>query len=105
MAKIKAKPQPETITIRYDLHELPTAQHKAGLAGLILQIESMNERKARGLLGSDVEVPEIVEKSLAAAAIRFTSRSVQSLFDDLYSAEVVEVRSASRWPGATAKEE
>ena len=29
------------ITLEYDLYELPTAQHKAGLAGLLLMIESM----------------------------------------------------------------
>ena len=35
------KAAPERITLTFDLHDLPTAQHRAGLAGLILQIDSM----------------------------------------------------------------
>jgi hypothetical protein len=35
MAKKNAKPAtPTSIDLRYDLHDLPSAQHKAGLAGL-----------------------------------------------------------------------
>ena len=33
-----------SVTVKYDLFDLPTAQHKAGLAGLLLQIESMKAR-------------------------------------------------------------
>ena len=36
------------MTITYDLFDLPTAQHKAGLAGLILQIRSMEDRAKKG---------------------------------------------------------
>ena len=87
MAKKKLETQPESITIRYDLHELPTAQHKAGLAGLLLQIESMSERRAVGALPRECQVPEVVEHAVSFARIRFTKRSVQDLFDDLYAAQ------------------
>ncbi len=105
MAKAKTKSLPEVVSIRYDLHELPTAQHKAGLAGLILQIESMKERKKSGHLREDLEIPEVSEQTASSATIRFNRASVQELFDDLYSAEVVEVKSASKWPSAKLKEE
>ncbi|MHC5539226.1 type I-MYXAN CRISPR-associated protein Cmx8 [Singulisphaera rosea] len=105
MAKQKTLKQPETIAVEYLLHELPTAQHKAGLAGLILQIRSMIERKAAGLLPSDTEIPEIVEISASTATIRFSAPSTQAIFDDIYSAEIVEARSTTRWAGATLKEE
>jgi len=37
----KTKPiEPSSITITYDLFDLPTAQHKAGLAGLLLQTKT-----------------------------------------------------------------
>jgi CRISPR-associated protein Cmx8 len=104
MAKKAAKPAaPTSIDVRYDLHDLPSAQHKAGLAGLMLQIENMRERQAAGQLPAGREIPEIVEQTATTAVIRFTERSAQDLFDDLYDAETVEVRSKSKWPGAAEK--
>ena len=48
MAKTRTKAEPITsVTIPYDLFDLPTAQHKAGLAGLILQIRSMEDARRR----------------------------------------------------------
>jgi len=90
MAKKKPATQPESVTIRYDLHELPTAQHKAGLAGLLLQIDSMNERKEAAALPMNLELPTIIERAPAFVGIRFTERGTQNLFNDLYDAEVVE---------------
>ncbi len=109
MAKAPPKkpkaPDPTEIEVPYLLHELPTAQHKAGLAGLLLQIDSMNERKAAGQLPPTVMVPEVVARSAAGATVRFTAPSVQDLFDDLYMATVEEAKSATRWPGAEIKRE
>lgn len=83
------QPDPERITLTYDLHDLPTTQHRAGLAGLILQIDAMGPkgyRKDPGL------VPVIDEASLTAtsATIAFTRDSMQGVFDDLYSATLVD---------------
>jgi len=103
MAKKTARPVPPTsIDVRYDLRDLPSAQHKAGLAGLLLQIGSMRERRDSGQLPPELEIPE-VEHSATTADVRFTERSAQSLFDDLYEAETVEVRSKSKWQGAAEK--
>ncbi len=89
----KAKP-PETVTITYDLFDLPTAQHKAGLAGLLLQIEHMEERK--------LLCPSIVEMTSTTATIAFTADSVKTIMDHLYDAEPVVVRVKQKW--ANAKE-
>jgi hypothetical protein len=35
------------------------------------------------------EIPEVVEQTATTARIRFTERSIQTLFDDLYDAEMV----------------
>ncbi len=108
MARPKAKSpktEPESIEIQFLLHELPTAQHKAGLAGLLLEIDSMIERRDAGLLPAEVEIPKVVERSATGAVIRLGKRSVQDLLDDVYSAEVVEVRSGTRWPNPTPKRE
>src|SRR4051794_17349522 len=104
MAKKSAKaPPPTSVEVRYDLPDLPSAQHKAGLAGLLLQIENMRERKRANQLPPDREVPEVVEETATAAVVRFSERSVQDLLDDLYAAEMVEVRSKSKWQGASEK--
>jgi len=102
--KTAAKPVPPTsLDIPYNLRDLPSAQHKAGLAGLLLSIENMDERKQAGLLKPEIEIPEVVAKTATTATIRFTERSAQDLFDDLYAAKIVEVRSKSKWQGATEK--
>ena len=90
MAKMKTRP--ESVEIRYDLHELPTAQHKAGLAGLLMQIDGMQERKDAGIYAPDLELPALVERRPTRVRIRLTEKSVLNLFNDLYDAEVVEQR-------------
>src|SRR5260370_42702967 len=81
----------EPVEIRYDLFDLPTAQHKAGLAGLILAIRSLKERSEKDPEAIPPEtVPEIIEgPDNTSVKIRFTERSVKGLFDDLYDADLV----------------
>jgi CRISPR-associated protein Cmx8 len=83
---------PQTIDIRYDLFDLPTAQHKAGLAGLVLAIRSLKERSEKDPDAIPPEaVPVIIEEpDETAVKIRFTARSVRGLFDDLYDADLIE---------------
>jgi len=85
-------PPPKSVTITYDLFDLPTAQHKAGLAGLLLQIDSMRNR--------NIPAPCVVSRSATQATIEFTEATVQSLFNDVYAAEEVEIRSKTKWSGA-----
>src|SRR5262249_26706496 len=100
MAKKGAAAAPQAITVSYDLFDLPTAQHKAGLAGLVLQICSMRER------GTPPEsIPEVEELTSTSARIRFGESSLQGLFNDLYDAQIVEVAVESKWPGKTPKRE
>ncbi|MEJ7595318.1 MAG: hypothetical protein WKF77_27680 [Planctomycetaceae bacterium] len=73
----------DTVRIQYDLYDLPTAQHKAGLAGLLLQIKSMLNRDRDLPVPTVVPDPEFPDTRLT---IEFTAASVQSLFDDLYDA-------------------
>ncbi len=92
------KPEPEAVETRFDLLDLPTAQHRAGLAGLILQIDSMGPEKNKR---SPKLVPEIVEVTRTTAKIRWTRESTQGVFDDLYAAKPVEIVVATKWPGET----
>jgi CRISPR-associated protein Cmx8 len=95
MAQSRAvrKAEPETVTVTYHLSDLPTAPHKAGLAGLVLQARSMRDR------GKPEEAVPSVELIPTSATVRFTKHSVQCLFDDLYDAGVMEVTVKSKWQG------
>lgn len=80
----KAKPKaPEQVSVPYDLLNLPTAQHRAGLAGLLLQIRHMEGKNPR-----PKAIPEITDETATSATIVFNAESTQCLFDDLYSATV-----------------
>lgn len=95
-SSVRAKSaEPESVTITYDLFDLPTAQHKAGLAGLLLQIDSMRERNR--------PAPTYRFDDNACTTkvyITFTRDTCNSLFDDAYDAELVEAKSKSKWQGA-----
>jgi CRISPR-associated protein Cmx8 len=82
---------PEAVEVRYDLFDLPTAQHKAGLAGLILAIRSLKERSEKDPEEIPPEsVPEIPEgPDDTGVKVRFTAQSVQTLLDDMYNAQKV----------------
>jgi len=86
----------ELLTLDYDLHSLPTAQHKAGLAGLIMVIESMEKRTVE-------PCPQVVELSAGAVKVTFTRESLQALFDDFYDALLIEVARKNRWPNQQEK--
>ena len=95
----RASAEPTAVTIHYDLFDLPTAQHKAGLAGLLLQIQHMNNA---GKSPKPKAVPRVVEQTRTSATIEFTAESVQCLFDDVYASTREVVRVKSKW--ATTKE-
>ena len=91
----------EHIEIKYDLFDLPTAQHKAGLAGLLLEIQSMKDRS----LASET-IPEIVgDVQSSMVTIRFSEKSVQGLMDDIYDARKEKVEVKSKWQGEVPLEE
>jgi len=104
MAKVKSPPKPKgkapiEIVVNYDLFDLPTAFHKAGLAGLVLLIESL---KVRHVL---TEGEAKYEMTSTCVTVTFTDVLIQKLMDDVYDAKVVEVSVKSKWPGADLKRE
>ncbi len=96
----KSKAEPKCVTLAFDLFDLPTAQHKAGLAGLLLQIRSMKDRRIAPEM-----IPNVEELTRTTARITFTRDSVQGLFDDLYDAKIVEKSSPTKWPNGAIKRE
>lgn len=78
------------LVLDYNLFDLPTAQHKAGLAGLLIMIESMKRRHLKPL-------PKVLELSANRAVISFTKESLQAIFDDLFDAKIIEVKVKNKW--------
>jgi CRISPR-associated protein Cmx8 len=92
----KKKPRMETLTLHYDLADLPSAQHKAGLAGLVLAILTMEMHKLN-------HAPQILDFTEKSASFVFTIESFQALFNFVYDASIVEIESASKWTGKEPK--
>jgi CRISPR-associated protein Cmx8 len=88
------KPVQPPVEVIYDLFDLPTAFHKAGLAGLILLIESL---KSRQVLTADEAKYEM---TATGATVAFTEPLVRKLMDDIYDAESKEVAVKAKWPNA-----
>ncbi len=75
----------ETLVLEYNLFDLPTAQHKAGLAGLLLMVESMKRRRMEN-------VPDVRSATRSSACIAFTSAAFQSTLGDLYKGTEVQTK-------------
>jgi CRISPR-associated protein Cmx8 len=95
--KAEAVESNAVLKLHWALHELPSSQHRAGLAGLALSVGFLNRKPDRKGV---CEIAKIDENGLTLAVDRV---GMQSLFDDIYDATVEETRSKSKWPGVEAK--
>jgi CRISPR-associated protein Cmx8 len=95
--KAEAVESNAVLKLHWALHELPSSQHRAGLAGLALCVGFLNRKPDRKGV---CEIAKIDENGLTLAVDRV---GMQSLFDDIYDATVEETRSKSKWPGVEAK--
>lgn len=91
--------EPEQVTVTYHLSELPTAFHKAGLAGLVMLIESMKARRKFAVSEAEYTITP------TTVVVAFTKAMLQKLMNDVYDADIVEVKVKSKWQGATIKRE
>lgn len=68
----------EPLSLEYNLAELPSSQHRAGLAGLVLMVQWHNDNQdKRG-------VCEITHLSEMGATLEIDQEGLQSLFDKVY---------------------
>jgi CRISPR-associated protein Cmx8 len=96
----KTDDETKRVVLEFDLYELPTAQHRAGLAGMLFLIDWMKAKKL-----DPGNVPEVEELTATTARVALTEVSTGELFDCLYSARITEARSAKKWPKSTPKRE
>ncbi len=72
------------ISLRWELAELPSSQHKAGLAGLALCVRFLN----RNLAARGVCAIEAIDAS--GLTLRVDQDGMQALFDEIYAASLEE---------------
>jgi CRISPR-associated protein Cmx8 len=89
----------DTLSLDYELFDLPTALHKAGLAGMLLHIQNLKEREV------DKPIPEIERLDAHSARVQFRQDSLQTLMDDVYDARWVEIKVKNRYPNKAPKRE
>ena len=89
----------ESILVPWSLPDLPTAQHKAGLAGLLVYVRKMKE------FIQNAPYPIVEFKSPLELGIRFTQASLKTLMDSVYAGEEHLVESRTMWSGRKPDEE
>lgn len=74
----------ETMALRYDLRDLPTAQHRAGLAGLVLVAKALKDRGLGPL-------PEVDVVSASEVRVGLAQGGLATLLNDVYAASIEEL--------------
>lgn len=83
------------VSLRWDLAELPSSQHKAGLAGLALCVKFLQRRNPKGTC-------EIETIDPGGLTLRVDRQGMQSLFDDIYAASHEEQERDKKFQKKTA---
>src|ERR671924_947890 len=80
MAKKKTAPEIEILALDYKLAELPSSQHRAGLAGLVLMVQWLKQQDThKGLC-------EILRLDEHGATLHINQDGLATLFDEVYAA-------------------
>lgn len=90
-----------SVLVPWSLPDLPTAQHKAGLAGLFVYVSEM----PGFIADQDAPLPVIEFASPLELSVRFTQASLTTLMDSVYAGEKHLVESRTKWSGRAPDEE
>ncbi len=85
-----------TLVLSYDVFSLPTAQHRAGLAGLLVLIDSLKKRD----MGP---VPEIENPEFGQYRFHWTQESLRTVFNEFYDASMEEIPRNNKRQGQEPK--
>jgi CRISPR-associated protein Cmx8 len=80
MAKKKRASKVDLLELDYQLAELPSSQHRAGLAGLVLMVDWLKRQ------GTNKGVCEITRLDERGATLRINQEGLTALFDEVYAA-------------------
>src|SRR5437016_8342458 len=80
MAKKTTAQKAETLELDYQLAELPSSQHRAGLAGLVLMVRWLKRQ------GAHKGICKITQLAAHGATLRINQEGLAALFDEVYAA-------------------
>lgn len=80
----------EALTLDYQLAELPSSQHRAGLAGLVLIIQWLERNPAFHQQVEAGAICQLTRLDDRGAAIHLNQAGVKALFDEIYAASTEE---------------
>jgi CRISPR-associated protein Cmx8 len=79
----RKEPAPEVLELHYQLAELPTSQHRAGLAGLVLMVDWLKQQPSlKGICE--------IDRSAHGATLRINQQGLEELFNEVYDASCEE---------------
>jgi CRISPR-associated protein Cmx8 len=78
----KTTEKPEVLELDYQLAELPSSQHRAGLAGLVLMVDWLKRLPDEKRLG----ICEIIRLDERGATLRLNQQGLTDLFNEVYAA-------------------
>ena len=87
----------KSVLVPWSLPDMPTAQHKAGLAGLLVYVRNMRDF----IRDPNTAFPIIESESPLELSVRFTQASLRTLMDSVYAGEKHLVESPTKWSGRT----
>jgi CRISPR-associated protein Cmx8 len=88
LAKTKTKSTVEKLTLEYKLSELPSSQHRAGLAGLVLIYQWLKRQQGEESFQKKLDNGAIceVKENAEGATIEINQAGIAALFDEIYAA-------------------
>ena len=98
MAKKKSVNEVEVLELDYQLAELPSSQHRAGLAGLVLMVRWLDRQS------TNKGICEITRIDKHGATLRIDKQGLGALFDEVYAASKEDKAEAKQREKKTTKE-
>lgn len=91
--RVSKVPADAELDLRWRLADLPSSQHRAGLAALVLLVDWASRAKKAG------RVLEILDLTSSGCRLRANREGLRDLFDAAYGARVEEQVVKTKWPG------
>jgi len=101
--QISLIPETDVLTLDYTLAELPSSQHRAGLAGLILMVQWLHRFDIWKQDGA--AICEIENLSEYSVTLRLNQLGLQALFNQVYEASWEEQERTQVLKNARTKEQ
>lgn len=90
MAKTKNATAVEVLTLDYQLAELPSSQHRAGLAGLVIVIRWLERQPEFREKSANSAICRVSRLTATGATIEINQVGLEALFDEIYAANLEE---------------